>query len=100
MKHFGLIVKWETQEFLNKQAIERVGDPELRKGSFCYKNPEGEIHRYLITVKKGQIVSYLEEVMDEEEIEFWEEEKVYIYQNQQAKLQGCIVFWNKRKMEI
>ena len=43
----------ETQEFLNKQAIERVGDPELRKGSFCYKNPEGEIHRYLITVKKG-----------------------------------------------
>lgn len=68
----------ETQEFLNKQAIERVGDPELRKGSFCYKNPEGEIHRYLITVKKGQIVSYLEEAMDEEEIEFWEEEKVYI----------------------
>lgn len=67
-----------AQEFLNKQAIERVGDPELRKGSFCYKNPEGEIHRYLITVKKGQIVSYLEEVMDEEEIEFWEEEKVYI----------------------
>lgn len=68
-----------AQEFLNKQAVERVGDHELRKGSFCYKNPEGEIHRYLITVnKKGQIVSYLEEVMDEEEIEFWEEEKVYI----------------------
>ena len=64
---------------LNKQAIERVGDPELRKNSFCYKNPEEEIHRYLITVnKKGQIVSYLEEVMDEEEIEFWDEEKVYI----------------------
>lgn len=68
-----------AQEFLNKQAIERVGDPELRKNSFCYKNPEGEIHRYLITVnKKGQIVSYLEEVMDEEEVEFWEEEKRYI----------------------
>ena len=68
-----------AQEFLNKQTIERFGDPELRKNSFCYKNPEGEIHRYLITVnKKGQIVSYLEEVMDEEEIEFWEEEKVYI----------------------
>lgn len=65
--------KVEAQEFLNKQAIERVGDPGLRKGSFCYKNPEGENHRYLITVnKKGQIVSYLEEVMDEEEIEFWE----------------------------
>ena len=62
-----------AQEFLNKQAIERVGDPELRKDSFCYKDQEGEIHRYLITVnKKGQIVSYLEEVMDEEEIEFWE----------------------------
>jgi hypothetical protein len=63
-----------AQEFLNKQAIERVGDPELRKDSFCYKDQEGEIHRYLITVnKKGQIVSYLEEVMDEEEVEFWEE---------------------------
>ena len=63
-----------AQEFLNKQAIERVGDPELRKDSFCYKDQEGEIHRYLITVnKKGQIVSYLEEVMDEEEIKFWEE---------------------------
>lgn len=68
-----------AQEFLNKQATERVGDPELRKNSFCYKNSEGEIHRYLITVnKKGQIVSYLEEVMDEEEVEFWEEEKIYI----------------------
>lgn len=63
-----------AQEFLNKQAIERVGDPELRKDSFCYKDQEGEIHRYLITVnKKGQIVSYLEEVMDEEEVKFWEE---------------------------
>ena len=68
-----------AQEFLNKQAAERFGDPELRKSSFCYKNQEGEIHRYLITVnKKGQIVSCLEEVMDEEEIEFWEEEKIYI----------------------
>lgn len=27
-------MKWETQEFLNKQAIERVGDPELRKGIY------------------------------------------------------------------
>lgn len=63
-----------TQEFMNKQAIERVGNPELRKKSFCYKDKEGEIHRYLITVnKKGQIVSYLEEIMDKEEVEFWEE---------------------------
>ena len=69
----------EAQAFLNKQAIERVGDSELRKDSFCYKNQEGEIHRYLITVnKKGQIISYLEEVMDEEEIEFLEEEKIRI----------------------
>lgn len=82
----------ETQEFLNKQATERVGDPELRKGSFCYKNQEGEIHRYLITVnKKGQIVSYLEEVMDEEEIKFWEEEKVYIPEAI-SKVAGYIVF--------
>ena len=62
-----------AQEFLNKQSIERVGDPELRKNSFCYKDPEGEIHRYLITVKKGKIISYMEEVMDQEEIEFWEQ---------------------------
>ena len=63
-----------AQDFLNKQAIERVGDPELRKNSFYYKNPEEEIHRYLITVnKKGQIVSYLKEVMNEEEINFGEE---------------------------
>lgn len=68
-----------AQNFLNKQGVERVGNSELRKNSFCYKNPEGEIHRYLITVnKKGQIVFYLEEVIDEEEIEFWEKEKVYI----------------------
>lgn len=63
-----------TQDFLNKQSLERVGDYELRTGSFCYKDPEGEIHRYLITVKKGKIVSYLEEVMDDEEIEFWEKD--------------------------
>ena len=62
-----------AREFLNKQAIERVGDPELRKNSFCYKDPEKEIHRYLITVKKGKIVSYLEELMDEE-VELWEKD--------------------------
>lgn len=59
-----------VQEFLNKQAVERVGDPELRTNSFCYNDPEGEIHRYLITVYRGKIVSYIEEVMDKEEIDF------------------------------
>lgn len=59
-----------AQEFLNKQTIERVGDPELRKNSFCYKNPEGEIHRYFIYVnKKGRITSCLEEVVHDEESE-------------------------------
>lgn len=67
-----------VQEFLNKQAIERVGDSELRKNSFCYKNPEGEIHRYLITVSRGKIVYYIEEVVDEDEIKFWEEDYAYI----------------------
>lgn len=89
-----------VQKFLNKQTVERVGDPELRKGSFCYKNPEGEIHRYLITVnKKGQIVSYLEEVMDEEEIEFWEEEKVYIPESI-SKIAGMCSILEQAKMEI
>ena len=63
-----------VKEFLNKQVIERVGDPELRKNSFYYKNPEGENHRYLITVNRGKIVSYIEEVMDKEEIDFWEKD--------------------------
>ena len=47
----------EAQEFLNKQAMERVYNPELRKGSFCYKNPEGETHRYLITVNKKAMLT-------------------------------------------
>ena len=56
--------KVAAQDFLNKQAIERVGDPELRKGYFDYVNPEGEIHRYLIgKVQRGKIVSYIEEVI-------------------------------------
>lgn len=67
-----------VQEFLNKQVIERVGDSELRSGSFCYKGTEEEIHRYLITVKKGKIVSYFEEIMNEEEIKFWEEDYAHI----------------------
>lgn len=59
----------QTQEFLNKQAIERFGDPELRTDSFYYKDTEDVLHKYLITVnKKGMITSYMEEIVDEEEI--------------------------------
>ena len=58
----------EAQGFLNKQAIERVGDPELRIGSFYYTNTEKVLHKYSITVnKKGMIVSYTEDVIDDEE---------------------------------
>lgn len=60
----------EVQNFLNKQAIERVGDPELRTDSFYYTDTEGILHKYLITVnKKGMITSYIEEIVDEEEKE-------------------------------
>lgn len=53
-----------TQEFLNKQAIERVGDPELRTDSFDYIDEEGLLHRYLLggVNSKGEIISYMEEV--------------------------------------
>lgn len=56
-----------AQEFLNKQAIERVGDPELRTDSFDYIDEEGLLHRYLLggVNKKGEIISYLEEVVNE-----------------------------------
>ena len=37
-----------AQSFLNKQAIERVGDPELRTESFDYTDEEGVLHRYLL----------------------------------------------------
>lgn len=57
-----------VQEFLNKQAIERVGDSELRTGSFYYTDTEKVLHKYSITVnKKGMITSYTEEVIDDEE---------------------------------
>lgn len=60
----------EVQKFLNKQAIERVGDPELRMDSFYYTDTEGVLHKYLIIVnKKGMITSYMEEIVDEEEKE-------------------------------
>ena len=50
-----------AQEFLNKQAIERVGDPELRTDSFGYMDEEGLLHRYLLgeVNRKGEIISYL-----------------------------------------
>ena len=56
-----------AQDFLNKQAIERIGDPELRTDSFDYTDEEGALHRYLLggVNKKGKIVSYLEEVVNE-----------------------------------
>lgn len=59
----------EVQKFLNKQTIERVGKPELRMGSFYYTDTEGVLHKYLVTVnKKGMIISYMEEIVDEEEL--------------------------------
>lgn len=56
-----------AQNFLNKQALERVGDPELRTDSFDYTDEEGLLHRYLVSrvSKKGEIISYLEEVINE-----------------------------------
>lgn len=58
----------EAQGFLNKQTIERVGDPELRIGSFYYTDTEKVLHKYSITVnKKGMITSYTENVIDDEE---------------------------------
>lgn len=54
----------EAQEFMNKQAIERVGYPDLRKNSFDYVDEEGLLHRYSIMVnRKGMITSYKEEVI-------------------------------------
>lgn len=59
--------KLAAQEFLNKQSIERVGDPELRTGSFDYTDQEGILHRYLLSGvnRKGKIISYMEEVVNE-----------------------------------
>lgn len=57
-----------VQKFLNKQAVERVGDSELRTGSFYYADTEKVLHKYSIIVnKKGMITSYTEEVIDDEE---------------------------------
>lgn len=55
-----------AQNFLNKQAIERIGNSELRTDSFDYTDEEGLLHRYLIggVNKKGEIISYLEEIVN------------------------------------
>ena len=54
-----------TQNFLNKQTIERVGDKELRNGYFDYTDEYNTIHRYLIhNVSRGKITSYSEEVVN------------------------------------
>ena len=57
------------QNFLNKQAIERVGNKELRTGSFDYEDEYGTIHRYFIEElkRRGEIVSYTEEVINSDE---------------------------------
>lgn len=53
-----------AQDFLNTQAIERVGDKELRKGFFDYTDVEGEVHRYHINnVYRGRVTDYSEEVI-------------------------------------
>lgn len=55
-----------AQEFLNKQATERAGDPELRTDSFDYTDEEGMLHRYLLggVNRRGEIISYLEEIVN------------------------------------
>lgn len=54
-----------AQNFLNKQAIERVGNKELRTGSFDYEDEYGTIHRYFIEElsRGGEIISYTEEIV-------------------------------------
>lgn len=50
-KTFWFDNKLAAQNFLNKQAIERVRDPELRTDSFYYIDPEEILHKYLVTVR-------------------------------------------------
>lgn len=53
-----------AQEFLSKQATERVADKELRKGYFDYTDECGETHRYFINeVTRGKIISFTEEII-------------------------------------
>jgi len=76
-----------AQNFLNKQAIERVGDPELRTDSFDYMDEEGLLHRYLLggVSKKGEIISYLEEVVNEFTEEQLYEEYGYLMDKEYGK---------------
>lgn len=54
----------EAQEFLNKQATERVADKQLRKGYFDYNDEYGNVHRYDINeVVRGKITSFIENVI-------------------------------------
>lgn len=54
-----------AQEFLNRQAIERVGDKALRNGYFDYTDEYKTIHRYLINgLSRGEITSYSEQIID------------------------------------
>ena len=54
----------EAQEFLNKQATERVADKQLRKSYFDYTDEYGSIHRYNINeVVRGKITSFTENVI-------------------------------------
>lgn len=54
-----------AQDFLNRQAIERVGDKELRNGYFDYVDEHNTIHRYLIdSVSRGKIMSYSEKIIN------------------------------------
>lgn len=54
----------EAQEFLNKQATERVSDKQLRKGYFDYKDEYGSVHRYTINeIIRGKITSFTENVI-------------------------------------
>lgn len=56
-----------AQEFLNKQVVERVGNPELQRKEFDYIDSEGLKHVYLIweVSKDGKIISFTEEIVNE-----------------------------------
>lgn len=49
----------DLQEFLNKQAVERFYEDELKKGYFEYVNDNGEKLKYSITkLNRGRIVDF------------------------------------------
>lgn len=55
--------KYELQEFLNEQTVERFYDKELRNGYFDYKNENNNIIRYYIEVNRGNLELINEEVI-------------------------------------